>query len=65
VLFVCHDLTVLPTIPSIQVVSLEVNAAPLPERLQGSDKGSQAKEAVSAMEECCAPPTGAASGHRH
>jgi hypothetical protein len=36
-----------------------------PERLQGSDKGSQAKEAVSAMEECCAPPTGAASGHRH
>jgi hypothetical protein len=30
--------------------------------LQGSDKGSQAKEAVSAMEEYCAPPADAASG---
>ena len=61
-LFVCHDLTELSTIPSIQIVSQEVNAVPWPERLQGSDKGTQAKEAVSAMEEYCAPPTGAASG---
>jgi len=29
VLFVCHDLTELSTIPSIQIVSLEVNAVPL------------------------------------